>query len=125
MYDLLTNKLYARDSMGGKIERLPLRLYTQKCKRVRVVPSHEDVVVRLLDKYHQYYKKRPFSSRAGSPTPKKLGSNDFLEALKGRAASRAPFLVADMETILNEDRVHVPYAVGVMRVHPIEGIPPK
>lgn len=59
LYDLLISCMLAIAWVGGKIERLTLRLYTQKFHRVRVVPSHEDVVVRLLEKSPKYYEKLP------------------------------------------------------------------
>jgi hypothetical protein len=34
-----------------------------------------------------------------------------------------PFLVADIETVLDQKEQHVPYAAGVMRVDPAKGLP--
>lgn len=41
---------------------------------------------------------------------------EFLKKIK--PVNLAPFLVADMETVLNEEAIHVPYAVGVLKVLP-------
>lgn len=52
-----------------------------------------------------------------APIIKKLKS-------KARAGKLRSFIVADIETVLNEEDKHVPYAAaGVMRVDPTEGLP--
>jgi hypothetical protein len=45
--------------------------------------------------------------------------------LRGRVRLRSPFLVGDIETLINSNKEHVAYVVGVMKVNPGERLPSK
>lgn len=52
-------------------------------------------------------------------------SRGFMTKLKMKNSSvgmQRPFLVADLETVLDSQQRHVPYAAGVMRVDPAKGL---
>lgn len=67
----------------------------------------------------------------GSESAERIERSDsrgFMTKLKhkiGSVGMLRPFLVADLETVLDQKEQHVPYAAGVMRVDPAKKLPSK
>jgi hypothetical protein len=61
---------------------------------------------------------------AYKPTEKKKLPS-IIRKLRQSSLSIKSFLVADIERILNEQKQHVPYAIGIMAVEPGSDLPSK
>ena len=118
MHQLL-ERLYNRSSSRGLLCAITLRMYLLSGgKPMRMVSQSVDVFKRFNEIRNMVIEPK------GSESSREP-SVDFLRRLNTRSVKRAPFLVADIETLINADSVHVAYAVGVMKVMPGKELPPK
>lgn len=113
------NNIYSSDSRMGVLLSLNLRLYLGM--DAMPLPNTVDVDRRfieilsmgLLDPCERVVEKD------------KKHSATYIEKFNRKPCKAAPFLVADMETIIVKEEYHVPYAVGLMQVNPGSKLPPK
>lgn len=119
IYKLLLQKAERYNEMS--LSALYLRIYYYKNREKEVSISPEEIYNTILVLFST-------STATGDPPPpdpmrrKRCYPNHVTE-LKLRGKKKKPFIVADTETILQND-VHIPYAVGFMVVKPGEDVKP-
>lgn len=120
MYQLV-ERMYSKSSNSGILIARTLRMYLLGS----VYPMRQ--VSQSVDIPNMY---TSIMSMIISPKqreePREGSKPELIKRLVEKTPVKAaPFLVGDIETILNADSLHVPYAVGVMIVYPDRPLPSK
>jgi hypothetical protein len=133
LYKMIDNATNSPSSSVGRVHAIIIRVYMIRMKDF--VPLTEDELIIRLDQVlrystaelpstpsiplssvtsNSYCSRKNKTSKPRTDIMKKVRS-DSTKGLKR-------FMVADIETILNDNLQHVPYAVGVMKVDPADGV---
>lgn len=143
---ILEGKVQGVDSSKGKVKSIIIRVYTTEMPNTttRKIEQKQRFQKELLSKLSgelhdtpppklpaalKIRNRRIVESVASEAADRieKAASRGFITRLKqeGPVGKLRPYLVADIETVLDNENKHLPYAAGVMRVDPAKGLPSK
>lgn len=99
------------------VKNVKLRLYLKD--RRKLLEEQRSRIKKWIDRRTKEGKPMPALPIRNKPFSASALSRDRITQIKPkRKVVRGPFMVADFETVLNSEDMHIPYAAGVMRVDP-------
>lgn len=109
---------------GDSVHKLTIRVYTEAKKReIRILSQDErkTELLEFLETFESIKSIDPISTKKIRHRNKKYPT--YIPSRQSKSKNRKPILVADTETIpVDKDKVHVPYAAGVMVVFPTDNL---